>query len=82
MAETPTRTAAKQQSAATSLTVYRPGGQRTLIQGADLSADVRDGSLVILNGGKVSAILSPSQWVSLNIEPLGATPPAKGAARG
>jgi hypothetical protein len=81
MAETPSRTA-PQPTAATSLTVFRPGGQRTLIQGADLSADVRDGCLVILNAGKVSAVLSPAQWISMNIEPIGATPPAKGQGRG
>jgi hypothetical protein len=66
--------------------VFRPGGQRTLIQGADLSAEVRDGCLVILNAGKVSAILSPAQWVSMNIEPIGpgtaAPTPTRGQGRG
>lgn len=82
MAETPTPTPTAQPDARTALTVFRPGGQRTVIKGVDLSADVRDGSLVIMSAGKVSATLSPAQWISLNIEPIGATPPAKRSGRG
>jgi len=45
-------------------------GQPDVINGANLSAAVQDGSLVISSGGEAIYIYSPGQWITVNANPV------------
>jgi hypothetical protein len=53
---------------ATTFTIYRAGGYST-ISGIALSADVKDGALIISVSGTPSYIFSPGQWLTVNFNP-------------
>ena len=52
------------------LTVYRHEHLKDEIKGENLTADVKDGCLIILAAGVVYKVYSPQQWVTLNVEPI------------
>jgi hypothetical protein len=49
--------------------IYRVGGSPITISGYGLSADVKDGVLIISYNGNAVYLFSPSQWVTVNFDP-------------
>jgi hypothetical protein len=56
-----------QQDAAT-IIVFRPAGSSVTFTG-NLVFDVRDGALVLTNGGVAAFAFAPGQWLAVNIDP-------------
>jgi hypothetical protein len=57
------------QTSATSFTVYRAIGSPVVINGASLSIDIKDGSLVVSNGGNPVYVFGPGHWITVNFNP-------------
>ena len=56
-----------QQNAAT-IIVFRPTGSSVTFTG-NLAFDVKDGALVLTNGGIPAFAFAPGQWQSVNVDP-------------
>ncbi len=49
--------------------MYRPVGSPVTITGPSLAFDVKDGALIITNGGNPNYAFSSGQWLTVNFDP-------------
>jgi hypothetical protein len=57
------------QGASGRFVIYRIGGTPITVSGSGLSADVKDGVLIISYNGSAVCLFSPSQWITVNFDP-------------